>query len=100
VIHNFADDNGTNDRTGVDRVERNRELRWELLFANAVDVATEADAVGGCAKTNSVPVACEVGGSVAGGEVERVAAGIEGKVEERRRRGIEICFSKNAVTAR
>ena len=70
MIVDFLNDHRANHGTGVDGTECGGELRWKLLFAHAVKIATEGHPVCGRAKANAVAVAGQVRRGIAGTEVE------------------------------
>src|SRR6185436_4777323 len=100
VVVNLADDDGADARAGIARFGRGRPLRRELFFAGADDMAAKADSVGGGAEAEPVAVAGEVGGGIAGSEVNGISCRIEREAVERSGPSVELCFREHEIAAR
>src|SRR5262245_5190776 len=100
VVVNLAEDNRANARADVARLASSRQLRGELLFTRADDVASEADSGCGGAKAEAVAVASDIGVGVAGSEVNGIPVRVERKAVQRTGLGVEFRFREHAVRAR
>src|SRR6478672_1665292 len=83
TIIDFADDNGTHQRSAVRqadpaRAQRVGRLGHKVLLAGAVNIAAKGDPVFGCAIRKAMSVASKVD-AVAGEEPHIIALGTEGK---------------------
>ena len=97
MIHDLADDNRADSRTGIGGPESGARLGHEALLAGGENVSSEGYAIEGRTEVEAMNVTSQVSSAVAGEQVDLIAGGTERKARRGVGRRVELALVEREV---